>query len=186
MVHDDEFRTKRAALSKIIAEEHPAVLKILAQAGLSVKDVLSIKSALKGNETIIHVLIDLMGRNYSGRTKELLARSLGSRDCRSSAWPAMISLYGKTTNSETNFKDGIAAAISEMALPSDIGEIASLISDEKNGPSRLFFVSNLSRSRSPEARDALERLATDTHLKLEIAHVFSRKARYAARSASKK
>ena len=54
----------------------------------------------------------------------------------------------------------MAAALSEMAHRNDIDVLIRLISDPANGPSRIFFVKNRSRSKTPEAFDMLMRLST--------------------------
>lgn len=56
-----------------------------------------------------------------------------------------------------------------MARPKDRNQLIGLISDPKNGPSRIFFVANLSRAKSPQAFETLARLSNDPELRIEIA-----------------
>jgi hypothetical protein len=62
----------------------------------------------------------------------------------------------------------MAVALSEMAKPEDLDTLITLITDVSNGPSRIFFVKNLSRLRSAKVFEALSRLSNDRDLHAEI------------------
>lgn len=65
-------------------------------------------------------------------------------------------------------------AISDMAQPGDLHTLTDLLSDPSLGTSRIFLVSNLMRSKRPEARTALLRNQADPDLTEEITARLSR------------
>jgi hypothetical protein len=63
---------------------------------------------------------------------------------------------------------GLMFSISEMARPSDLEALIELIRDSSLGSDRVFLVSNLARSKRPQARAALLDLQEDPDLANEI------------------
>ena len=82
-------------------------------------------------------------------------------------------------------KDGLAAAIAGVANDDLIGEVIDLARDTSLGAGRLLLLSALERSKDPRARAALQDLATDPDLTLEIQDIFKRFARKQARRAKR-
>jgi hypothetical protein len=70
--------------------------------------------------------------------------------------------------------EGVMAAISDIAQPSDLHTLIDLLSDPLLGPNRIYLVSNLMRSKKPEARSALLRKQSDPDLNREITFRLSR------------
>jgi hypothetical protein len=68
-----------------------------------------------------------------------------------------------------------------MARPDDIDHLIALISDPANGPSRVFFVKNLSRSKSQRAFETLVRLSKDAEIAGEIEFKLKNKLRRQAK-----
>jgi len=86
----------------------------------------------------------------------------------------LVSLI-KTHALEVSAAEGVMAAISEMAQPGDADTLIELLSDRSLGPSRVYLVSNLMRSKKQEARFALMRHQIDPDLTKEITARLSRK-----------
>jgi hypothetical protein len=82
-------------------------------------------------------------------------------------------------------KGAIAIGLSNMAKSGDMNTLIRLISDTSNGPSRIFFVDNLSRSRSTKAFEVLSRLSNDPDLHKEIERRLKGKLRRQAKKAGK-
>lgn len=143
----------------------------------------------------IPVLLGALTKNHPPAVRETLARALARPWARGQAWVPLLKAYASEPNHERKIaadglgaldgpKDGMAVALSEMARPSDLEVIIELISDPKNGKSRIFFVRNLSRSRSQRALEVLARLSGDPDLEKEIAHVLKGKLRRKSRSST--
>jgi hypothetical protein len=110
------------------------------------------------------------------------------------AWEQVLGAYLAESNksrvappgevgSPSGPKDGMAVALSEMAQPEDLDVLIDLICDPKNGRSRIFFVKNLSRSRSPKAFETLSRLSREPELYKEIEYRLQAKLRREAKKA---
>ncbi len=70
--------------------------------------------------------------------------------------------------------EGVFAAISTMAQPSDVDVLIGLLSDASLGAGRIYLIGNLMRSKRPEARAALVEHQGDPDLTTEISSRLSR------------
>ena len=176
---EEQERPRRIAAEKLRIAEKP-VIRDLARAGFAVRSVYDLVNTNKKYEAAIPILLKHLSGGYPNNIREGIARSLGRRWARDLAWGPVLDTYRQEPNkirsappgeigAPSGPKDGLSAALSCMARPEDRDQLIGLISDPKNGPSRIFFVANLSRSKSPQAFETLVRLSNDPELKIEIA-----------------
>jgi HEAT repeat protein len=170
---------RRIAGEKLKIAAKP-IIRDLANAGFAMRSVYDLVNTNTKYEAAIPILLKHLSRDYPNRLREGIARSLGRRWARDLAWRPVLDAYLQEPNKDRSAppgeigapsgpKDGLAVALSCMARPEDRDQLIGLISDPKNGPSRIFFVANLSRSKSPQAFESLVRLSQDPELKIEIA-----------------
>jgi HEAT repeat protein len=168
------------------------IIRDLAAAGIWVKGLQQLSPTDAKYEAAIPILLDHFGRNYPDGIRAYVVRSLAHRRARRLAWEPLLKTYLQEPNrdglarpgefgSPSSDKDGLADALSEMARPDDIDHLIALISDPANGPSRVFFVKNLSRSKSQRAFETLVRLSKDAEIAAEIEFKLKNKLRRQAK-----
>ena len=173
------------------------IIEDLGSVGVKVESVWDFVNTNEKYERAVPVLLKHLQRDYPNRIRDGLARSLGRPWARSMAWEQVLAAYLAEPNksrvappgqvgSPGGPKDGMAVALSEMARPEDLDVIIDLISDPKNGLSRIFFVKNLSRSRSSKAFETLSRLSRDPELHKEVECRLQAKLRREAKKAGSK
>ena len=156
------------------------IIEDLASIGFVVDSEWDFAAMPERYDAALPVLMNHFHRDYPGFVREGLARSFGRPWARNMAWDQILAAYLSEPNkaqiappgdswAPSGLKEGMAVALSEMAHRSDVDALIRLISDPANGPSRIFFVENLSRSKTPDAFDTLMRLSTDQDLSREIA-----------------
>jgi hypothetical protein len=124
----------------------------------------------------VPILLQYLPLYYSDRLAAGIARALSRPYARALAWEPTLKLYKESPDYEkTWFKDGLAVALSGMARPDDLAEIIKLVDDRQNGRTRIFFLDNLSRSRKPQALEAIARHVDDPHLFKETRKILQRK-----------
>lgn len=96
-----------------------------------------------------------------------IGRAFGHKSARPIVWESLVRLI-KDHVLDDSALGGVLAAVSEMAHPRDASTLIDLVSDRSLGASRLFLVSNLMRSKRPEARATLLRLQDAPELTKEI------------------
>ncbi len=116
---------------------------------------------------------------YSDRLGEGIARALSRPYVRSLAFEPVIQLYKDSPDYDGSwFKDGLAVALSGMASPNDLGVLIDLLNERTNGPTRIFFLGNLARSKKPHALETIVRLKDDPDLTREVQHILKQKLKY--------
>jgi len=156
------------------------IIKDLASIGFKVGCVWDFVNTPERYDAALPVLIEHFHKAYPDFIREGLARSFGRPWARHAAWDHVLAAYLSEPNrsgvsppqeiaAPTDLKEGMAVALSEMAHRSDLDVLIQLISNPENGPSRVFFVKFLSRSKTREAFDTLTKLMTDRDLSREIA-----------------
>ncbi len=175
-----EYQAMRAERDRELAtfaerrkQEQQPLLKDLAMAGVAVDWVGEILSIQVPDQRIYFVLLDHITKPYNPWLLEWIGRAIGSKSARLIVWDRPIKLL-KTDALQASAVTGVMIAISEMAQPSDLDTLIDLISDPSLGPSRIFLVGNLTRSKKPEARSALLRNQADPDLTKEITARLSR------------
>lgn len=172
-------------ITKVLREELLAV-------GVTVTSIYDLINSQDRYDVALPVLLLHVNKAYPDVIREGLMRSFGRPWARDLAWDAVLKAYLGEPNKSgiapagevgapSGPKDGMAVALAEMAKPSDLKTLIDLIREPKNGPSRIFFVKNLSRSRSAEAFDVLAKLSADPELEQEIAHRLKSKMRRQAK-----
>lgn len=74
----------------------------------------------------------------------------------------------------TDAKDGLAVALAAVADDAVMDDLVALAQDRSNGHSRVFLLEALARSRRPDAREALQRLAADADVAPEATRLLRR------------
>lgn len=171
---DPVYRAMRRAKDKEHAklveqrrQEQRPLLNDLATAGVNVESVGRLLEIPDPDERIYPVLLDHLTKSYSPWLLEWIGRAFGRKAARPIVWDTLIHLLASHVLEE-RATVGVMVAISDMARPSDIATLIMLLSDTSLGMSRIFLVSNLMRSKRPEARAALLRHKDDPDLTKEI------------------
>jgi hypothetical protein len=156
--------TRLARARELDLAEAP-IVEELRSAGVSVASLLELRSLPRGRELVMPILLShLENKHHPQFVRVLLALGLLVPEAKS-AHSKIEKLYLAEVDSE--IRDVLAQAVANTAKTID--DIVRLASDEKNGPSRIFFVPKLTRSKSPNARAAVGRLSTDPDLAKELA-----------------
>jgi hypothetical protein len=180
-------RTRREIVAQCRLAAQP-IIKDLASIGFVIGSEWDFVNTPERYDAALPVLMKHFHRDYPDVIREGLARSFGRPWARRMAWDHILAAYLSEPNKErvvppgaigapSALKEGMAVALSEMAHRSDLNVLIDLISDPANGPSRIFFVKYLSRSKTREAFDALTKLSTDQDLSREIAFRLKSKLR---------
>jgi hypothetical protein len=173
----DRKRNEIVARQRLAAQP---IIKDLASVGITVGSVWDLVDTPRKYESALPVLMKHFQGNYPDFVREGLARSFGRPWARHVAWDQILAAYLSEPNKEqivpsgemtapSGVKEGMAVALSAMAHRSDLAALIDLISDPQNGPSRIFFVKNLSQAKTPDAFETLMKLSTDQDLSREIA-----------------
>ena len=187
----DEERSQKVERYRAAAKP---IIRDLATAGIKINDEWDLVNSRNRYDAALPVLLKHLRLAYPDVVREGMARALARPWARDIAWDQVLDAYLHEPNKSkvaakgelgapSGPKEGMAIALSGMARPGDLGTLIDLISNPENGPSRIFFVSNLSRSRSLSASDALARLADDGDLYEEIAFRAKSKLQREARNA---
>lgn len=171
---DPAYQAMRAAKGNEHAErveqrrrEAKPLLDDLAAIGVVIDGVQRLLSIPRPDDRIYPILLDHLRRTYSPHLLEWIGRSFGTKSARPVVWEELVSLL-KDHTLEKSAADGVMVAVSEMAQPRDLPTLIELISNRCLGQRRIFLVSNLMRSKRPEARATLVRLQDDPDLIEEI------------------
>jgi hypothetical protein len=163
-------RNERSARLRV--EEEPILVE-LRELGWKANSVWDLVNTSASYRESIPVLVRHLLLSYSDRTREGIARALAVPDARE-AWPTLVAEYRKAPMGEENgirlgAKDGLAVALAATATDNVIDELITLAKDRSHGSSRLLLLRALRKSKSPQAKRAIEELASDTDLAKEIA-----------------
>jgi hypothetical protein len=176
---DPEFVAARAAreakLLEVEAESRRAqrpLLDDLRAAGYEVGDVWDLVNTAHDYSDAVPVLIRHLSRPHPDGVRGGIARALAIRESKA-VWDELVTLY-RAEVGQSWAKDGLAVAIAAAADRDVIGDVIDLIRDVGQGPSRIFFIRPLKRSRCPDADQAIEDLASDPDLHKEIAFLRKR------------
>ena len=163
----DEAERRKLEQAELIAD--------LEKVGVSISeisDLLSVSAVSPGGYA---VLLDHITRDYRPWLLEWIGRSFGRKDAYCLFEELVVLLKNGSLPSAA--ATGVAAAISDIARPSDLDTIIALASDTALGKCRIFFVRNLTRSRKPHARASLQALNGDSDIGSEIRSRLSRAKR---------
>lgn len=164
--------------ARLSAEEQP-ILADLRRVGLDVGGVWFIDRKKDRYPDAIPILLDHLARPYDPGIRDGIARALGTADARP-IWRTLAGLY--VAEQDAWVKDGLACAVAETVTDDTLDELLALIGDPRNGPSRVLL---LAVAKFPaSAATALEPLAADPDLRLEMPRVLKRLARSGRASAA--
>ena len=180
---DPEWVARRAERERLHEERVAALAKneaplivALKDAGIDVRSVWLLSNKHPNYRSAIPILLDHLDREYFDRIREGIARSLGAPEARQLAWDKVLSvLQHLRSTPQSDFRDGLVAAVSGMARSADLPKLIELVADPALGQSRLLLIPKLSRSRQPEALAILEKLKDDPDLYKEISYRLKRK-----------
>jgi len=160
---EEQDRAVRAKADAMRTEEAPLVCELQA-AGYDVESVWDFVNTSRSYPDAIPILMSHLSRPYSSPLREGIARALGTPAAMGS-WDVLIARY--RSERDLRVKDGLAAAIAAIADDSVLDSLVGLVTDAVNGPSRLFLLRPLAKSRTPEAREALVALSSDPFFEKE-------------------
>lgn len=163
--------------SEITQRPEQSLLRELSSLGIFLISIWTTHHIKKMPPEAFRIIFDHLGRNYSEKTKEGMARSLGRREARDVVWQDLLSLYRSLPDDTgpNKLKEGVASSLHEMARPNDREVLIDLLSNKENGPTRVMFVRNLSRSKSSTAHEVLLKLRNEPDLRREIEAVLAAK-----------
>lgn len=129
----------------------------------------------------IPILLAHLPLDYPPLIREGIVAALKKKWARQLIWQDIIAAYAAEPNrarkvpqgevgAPSGPKDAMADLIADLSVKADATLLIRLISDRSFGPSRIFFVKALLRTRSPDARATLETFAHDPDLEVEIRH----------------
>jgi hypothetical protein len=118
---------------------------------------------------------------YSDRTREGIARSLAVPDPEvRKAWPMLVGEYrkapmglgiiapGDTKQFRLGAKDALACVLSVSVTDETIKELIEIAKDRTQGDSRILLLPALRKSKNPLVKQAIDELASDPDLEMEI------------------
>lgn len=180
-------RTRREIVARYRLAAQP-IIKDLTSIGFVIESEWDFVNTPERYDAALPVLMKHFHMDYPYFVREGLARSFARPWARHLAWDQILTAYLSEPNKEqvvpsgemtapSGVKEGMAVALSAMAHRNDLDTLIGLISDPENGPSRIFFVKNLSQAKTREAFDTLTKLSTDRDLSREIAFRLKSKLR---------
>jgi HEAT repeat protein len=164
-----------------IEEERRTTAPIAADlraAGIAVDSPWELVSRGEPQPSAIPILLNHFQRPYPAQTREWIARTIGALRA-SPTWDTLVRFY--RSEQDPKAREGLAAALADLADPSRLDELIELVRDRQHGPSRAFLLLPLRRARLAKARETIESLANDPDLKLEIARILKQRDRHARR-----
>lgn len=170
-----DLEIKREEERLRVAEE--PLTQELKDAGFRVDSAWDLVNTSTPYPAALPILLKHLQQDYPDRVREGIARALAVRGGDAKfAWRTLVRLY-RDEEPGTNAKDGLAVAIAAVADAEVIGEVIALASETRHGASRVLLLRALTRSRQPEARTAIDDLATDPQLAKEIGVIQRRRRR---------
>lgn len=168
---------EHAKLVEQRAQDMRPLLDDLAAVGVVVDRPSRLLENPNADEGIYPVLLDHLTRpDTPPWLLEWIGRAFGRKSARPIVWDTLVDLI-KSHSLEKSAVEGVMVAISDMAQPRDLATLIDLLADRSIGSSRIYLVSNLMRSKKPEARAALLRNQYDSELTQEIEARLSRSRR---------
>jgi hypothetical protein len=172
----EDQRQKHAAEYK--RSEVP-LMKALHGAGINVDSVWTLVNQSKPYPEALPVLIEELQKSHPPKVINGIARALAVPAARY-AWPILVREFKKWPNgapNELTAKGGLACALAATVTIEKIDELIELVKDPSNGRARVLLLRGLRRSRQPQAKQAIEAVAFDPDLAVEIASWRKRKTK---------
>jgi hypothetical protein len=179
---NDERERDRIRSAKANQAETAQLLSELQAASIGIEDVGELVTRAEPYPEAIPVLLRHLVLPYSDDIKSTIARSLAVPEpLVRSAWPILVSEYknakmgrglkspGDTEEFELGAKDALACTLAAAVTDETLEEFIEIAKDRSHGDSRLLLLSALRQSKNPLAKLAIEELASDPQLRIEIA-----------------
>ena len=125
------------------------------------------------------LLVHHLHSDFPDPIMEGIARALGVKQAKF-AWDKIKRAY-ISEKAGTQFKEGLAVALSIIADASRLDEVLELLFDDSHGPTRGHLIRAISKSRSDKARVAIEELAKIPDLERLCTAIIKRRAKAKAR-----
>jgi hypothetical protein len=170
---EEQARQERAAEWR--RGEAPLVEE-LRSVGVAVESAWNLINNAASYPKALPILLKHLQRPYPDAVREGIARALAVPEAKF-AWETLMRLYREEPEARPRPKDGMASALAAIADDKKIGDLISLVRDERNGSSRLLLLRALERSSDPSARKTLIELENDPELKKEISVILRRIAK---------
>lgn len=155
--------------SQIRREEEPLLLE-LHTAGFCIDSVWDFVNTADPYPAALPILLKHFQMPYPAIVREGIARALAVPDGRF-AWKMLVGWFEKEESKRV--KDGLAIAVAVTAFEEGFDEVVRLLRSPL-GPSRVFLLQVLEKSKNPRAKDLLRELESDPELAKEIAIINKR------------
>ena len=164
----EQERNRLKRMEALIQEQAP-IMQDLHKVGIIETNLGDLMMRGKPYPMAIDTLLHHFLLPYSDQTRNILARCLAVPDAKF-AWPVLRAEYLKLPAiSSPSAKDGIAVALSATATDMNFADVADLLRDRSQGPTRIYLLKYLWRSKNPLAIQLIEDLSSDSDLYKEIA-----------------
>jgi hypothetical protein len=163
----DESALERSRIE--LSDAEAPLVKELGSVGITVSSVWDLVNTSSSYKLAIPTLLKHLRMPYPDAIIAGIARALGTQDAREYGWKIIVDQYVKTdpiTNPRA--KEGLAVALAGASDDSVIGDLVDLVTDEKNGQSRVLLLLGLRRSKVARARQAILALSRDPQFMEEI------------------
>ncbi len=158
-----------------MADAEQPIAADLRRAGVPVTSVWDLVSSPEPYPEAIPVLLEHLQRTgYPDRVMESMGRALAKRPA-GHLWPAIRALYLQTDS--PGAMNGLAIALVTLATRARYKELASLLSVDSRGDTRVHFLRPIKRLGGAEGRALLESLTTDPVFGREATHLTKRRHR---------
>jgi hypothetical protein len=181
LINEKRNAERLDSVARLTAEAAPIVAE-LQDVGLKIQNIGELLGMSGRYERAIPILLRHIQMPYSDAIRDTIARALAVPEpAVRNAWPILVAEYrkapmgrgivakGDTKEFRLGFKDGLACALSVAVTDETLGELIDLAKDRSNGENRILLLSALRKSKNPLAQVAINELANDPDLQLEIA-----------------
>jgi hypothetical protein len=158
----EELRATRIA--KLRAEQ-AILVRELRQSGVKLNDLWDlVNEPIAYSGEALAILARHLQLPYSEGTRETIARALAVKEA-SRYWPILAAEYAREPDrGNVGPKIGLALALGATTTEATIEGLISFAMDPSNGMSRYSLLKALRKSKSPAAKEAIEKLRHDPQL----------------------
>jgi HEAT repeat protein len=168
------FDAERAADDEACQKAEEPLVEALKAAGFGVSSVWDFVNTTESYTAALPILLEHLQQNYPDKVREGIARAMAVPESRF-AWQPLLSLFRRDFDQNPNgVKWAIGCALGAAADDEVVSDLVELFRDTRHGVNRLAFIDGLARSRSANARAALEAGRADPQLTKEISRVLDR------------
>ncbi len=143
------------------AKDEKPLIDALLETGLDITsswDLVNTKSSYKA---AIPILVEHLSKSYHVKNKEGIVRSLAVKEAKGIACRAIIDEYQKAPKDNPSYRWAFGNTMAVIMTADYIDEVIKIVQDESNGESRHMFVAALGNTKSPRAKEPLQKLLED-------------------------